>query len=462
MNEQYIVACEIGSSKVKGAVGTVDESGTLNVLAVAEEPVLDSVRYGVIRKIEEVSNRLGSVIQKLESSSGVAPRKITGIYVALGGQSLASCVRETETSFAQDTEIDNGMIRDLKERVRAGGVPDREIVAILSREFTVNSLPEKNPVGTFAHDLKAELNVVYCRPQIKRNLAMVIEERLGLKVNGYIVRPLAQADMVLTEDEKHLGAMLVDFGAETTTVSIYKNGVLRYLATIPMGSRNITRDITATNIIEKRAEEIKKTVGNVEPQPENVSFDSLDNTEVNKYVSARVAEIITNIIEQLSFAGISGDELPGGIVVVGLGAKLKGFNSLLSLHSKMKVRQGTIAPAIRLTDSSIPYYESVDVVSILSFATRFPEKECVIMPEPQPAEEDNPGDDGGDDINVSRIGSDFGSIESDDDAVKDPHVRSGSGTKSPHTPLITRLRDKLFDMLNDKSDGDDDTDEQKN
>lgn len=455
MNEHYIVACEIGSSKVKGAVGSIDASGALNILAVAEEPILDSVRYGVIRKIEEVSNKLGTVIQRLEASATVAPRKITGVYVALGGQSLSSCVRETETSFAQDTEIDSDMIRALKEQVRTQGVPDREVVAILSREFTVNSLPEKNPVGSFAHDLKAELNVVFCRPQIKRNLAMVIEDRLGLKVNGYIVRPLAQADMVLTEDEKHLGSMLVDFGAETTTVSIYKNGVLRYLATIPMGSRNITRDITATNIIEKRAEEIKKMVGNVEPQPESASFDGLDNAEVNKYVSARVAEIITNIIEQLSFAGMTADELPGGIIVVGLGAKLKGFNNLLGVHSKMKVRQGTIAPAIRLTDSSIPYYDSVDVVSILSFATRFPEKECVVIPAPVIVEAEEEKEE--EDINVSRIGQEFGPIEtSGDDEIsakeKDPHKRTSFG-------FITKIRSKMMDILNDGSEGDDEEDE---
>lgn len=86
---------------------------------------------------------------------------------------------------------------------------------------------------------------------------MVCDERLRLSVNDIFVRPLVEADLVLYPEEKRQGCMLVDFGADTTTVSIYKNGVLNYLSTIPMGSRNITRDITALNYLEERAEELK-------------------------------------------------------------------------------------------------------------------------------------------------------------------------------------------------------------
>lgn len=459
MEQQYIVACEIGSSKVKGAIGTIDDSGALNVLAVEEEAILDSVRYGVVRKIEEVSNYLGTVIRRLEKSPSVAPGKIRGVYVAVGGQSLASCVREVSLSFSQEQEITNDMIHEIKKQAGAQGVQDREVVAIISREFIVNSLLEKKPVGCLARDLKAEMNLIYCRPQLKRNLSMVIEDRLGMTVNGYIVRPLALADMVLTEDEKLLGAMLVDFGAETTTVSIYKNGVLRYLATIPMGSRNITRDITATNLIEKRAEEVKKSIGNVESQPEKTSFEGLDNAEINRYITARASEIITNIIEQLSFAGMKNSDLPKGIVIVGAGAKLKGFNSLLSQQSKMQVRQGTTSPAVRIADSSVNPTDAVDVLSILSFAARFPEKECVVFPPAEEApvrEETVPGD-----IEESRIGREMSPIDEKEigEIEEDPHSKRSAERKTSRG-LFEKIKTTIFDILNDGSAGDEDETEE--
>ena len=37
MEPKYIVAIEIGSSKIKGAVGTVDDNGEIKVLALEEE-----------------------------------------------------------------------------------------------------------------------------------------------------------------------------------------------------------------------------------------------------------------------------------------------------------------------------------------------------------------------------------------------------------------------------------------
>lgn len=72
------------------------------------------------------------------------------------------------------------------------------------------------------------------------------------------MRQSAIADLVLTSDEKKLGCMLVDFGAETTTVSMYKNGTLRYFETLPLGSRNITRDIMSLNHTEENAEQAQE------------------------------------------------------------------------------------------------------------------------------------------------------------------------------------------------------------
>ena len=66
MEEKYIVALEIGSSKIKGAVGTVDTAGALSVKSVEEEKLSDGVRYGCIRNVVETANAIRSVISRLE------------------------------------------------------------------------------------------------------------------------------------------------------------------------------------------------------------------------------------------------------------------------------------------------------------------------------------------------------------------------------------------------------------
>lgn len=379
MGQKYIVAIEIGSSKIKGAVGAIDESGALTVLAIEEEKLIDSVRYGCIQNVAEVSTRVLSIVRKLENHNSVSPSKVKGVYVGLGGRSLTALAREVQRQLPDELEITERIIEQIKEEARLTTVPDRDVVEVLPRSFIIDKRPIANPVGVFGQNITANLNLLTCKTQIKRNLNLVICDRLQLAINGYIVRPTAVADLVLSDDEKRLGCMLVDFGAETTTVSIYKDGSLQYLATLPLGSRNITRDITAIKCLEERAEEIKKAVGcayTTEPAKKN-AVDGIDAVEVNNYVQARAGEIVANIMEQINYAAYKNSDLPGGIVVVGGGARLRNFNILLENQSSMKVRSGAPVGMIRISDNRIQPSDSIDILAILLAATHTSTVECL-------------------------------------------------------------------------------------
>ena len=201
--------------------------------------------------------------------------------------------------------------------------------------------------------------------------------------------------------------MLVDFGAETTGVSIYKNGSLQYFVTLPLGSRNITRDIMSLNYTEERAEELKRIIGdakNIEPNIHKNEFDG-DPVEVNNYVRARAGEIVANILEQAKYAGYTNlQDLPGGIVIVGGGARLKGFTELLiqqsnvSQQNNVKIRLGGIPSNIRISDTRLSSIDMLDVISLLYKASKNNPQECMetIVANVQPdnsadEEDDGPG-----------------------------------------------------------------------
>ena len=57
------------------------------------------------------------------------------------------------------------------------------------------------------------------------------------------------------------GCALVDFGADTTTVLVYKNNILRYLSVLPLVGNNITHDITSLQMEEEDAEKLKLQYG---------------------------------------------------------------------------------------------------------------------------------------------------------------------------------------------------------
>lgn len=385
MDDKYIIALEIGSSKISGAIGVVDSEGTLTVKAVEEEPLVDSVRYGQLSNIKVVAGTADRILRKIENR--VSPRKVKALYIGVGGRSMSTMPVEVERRMQPETEVTEDLLDRLKVEARTHAVTDKEIIEVVPREYIIDNSRAERPEGMYCTDIRMSANLIVCRPQLKRNLDLLVDEKLQLKVAGYISRPLAEAQLVLTYDEKKLGCMLVDFGAETTTVCIYRQGTLQYLATIPIGSRNITRDISTLNHVEEDAEELKKTRGSATPCSD--SGDAMSLADMNNLVSHRAAEIIVNIKEQIKYAGFTSAELPGGIVLIGRGAKLSGFSARLEDLTKMKVRSGSaMSSGVRIADSRISPSEAVDVISLLAVAASDP-KDCLTAiekpaPEPEP------------------------------------------------------------------------------
>ena len=89
MDDKHIVAIEIGSSKIRGALALIDNTGELNILAVQEERIAaDSVRYGQVKNTEEVSEKIDSICSKLEKIRAIQPRNIVSAYVGLSGYTI--------------------------------------------------------------------------------------------------------------------------------------------------------------------------------------------------------------------------------------------------------------------------------------------------------------------------------------------------------------------------------------
>ncbi|MDE7135366.1 MAG: rod shape-determining protein, partial [Muribaculaceae bacterium] len=234
------------------------------------------------------------------------------------------------------------------------------------------------------------------------NLNRVIVDRLKLEPVRFIVTPLAIADCVLSREEKALGCMLVDFGAETTTTVICKGGALKYLITLPMGSRNITRDLMSLNYLEDQAESFKRSIGII---PTGHDVRIADQPAISNYIEARASEIVANVLAQIEYAGLQPSDLPSGIIVTGGGSRLKGLSEKIAEQSKMTVRLATSPRCIRLSDTSVLADNSIDIISLLLEAAKNNPvdslSEVIVAPAPQVvpdeeqfySEEDDFGDD---------------------------------------------------------------------
>lgn len=457
MDPLYIVALEIGSSKVRGGVGLLQPDGTLAIKAVEEEKLVDYVRYGCIQNVAKVAEKIPAILLKLENQ--ISPYKIKSVYLSVGGRSLMSYPREVERTLPSYMAITEELVNDIKNA--ASTLPiEREVVAVEPCEFIIDNAPMSEPVGAYGQEILAKLNVLACKPQLLRNLKLMFSDKLqNLKIAGYPVRQLAIAQCVLSSDERRLGCMLVDFGAETTTVSIHKAGAIQYLATLPLGSRNITRDLITLNYLEEKAEDLKKAVGNADPDVtrHTTSYDGIDTTKINAYISARAGEIVANIVEQINLAQMQGSDLPGGIILVGGGAKLKGFSELLKQQSGLNVRQGLPSGPIRIENRNA---DAVDVISIIRYVSLNSPLNCAEKTDPTHHPEVERTDDSHDDT-PSRIGSDdHESLANDDDEKEKPTGRKWKWGSNLGKSLRERLNN-IIDPMDDTELDSDDSDEEK-
>ena len=362
---QYIVALEIGSSKIVGAIAEKTSAGYLSVKHLQEERHLNSVRYGIVQNVENIKSSVNRILKNLE---GMVAGRITQVYMGVSGRSLHSIVSEVNRSVGTTEPITKELIDRIIHDATSTPIRNHDTVDIVPRAYYVDKVETPNPVGQFGSSIKIKVNFIVAKPALKLNLNRVMS--FGIPVKDYIVTPLAVGEQILSESDRELGCMLVDMGAETTTVTIYKNKALIYLSTLPLGGRNLTRDVmNGKNVLEETAENVKKNINNpLDPANVNsVVIEGVNSAEAANYISARAGEIIANINQQLAYAGISSNDIQS-IVLIGGSAHLGGLQQKMEETIKIKVRKGQNPMGLNILNPEINRMEYIEVFSLLAKA----------------------------------------------------------------------------------------------
>lgn len=382
MKSKYIVAIDLGSATIRGIVASSDPVAGISVLALEEVEADDSVRHGRVQNAREASERVGEIIRRLENNPAVAPGRISSVYVALGGRSLISTHANATIKQGAEAEITNDTLSQLHREARYNLASDRDVLVIAPRRYFVDQAEVKKVVGASGNTIRGEFTVVTCSPKNRRALDRVNFLSGERPVQReYVTRVLAQTEMALTDSDRQRGAAFIDFGAETTTIAVFREGALQMVATLPMGSGNITRDLgSVLRLSDDQAENIKRTRGRAVAARVGIDAPDPETREIISLVSARTAEIIANINNLISEAGLKSADLPAGIVIAGGGSRLNGFAELLEAQAKMKVRHAAVDASITSQCDASPA-DHFNLISLARYAAVHSDIDCIEMPE---------------------------------------------------------------------------------
>ena len=356
--KEFIVAIELGSSKMTGIAGQKNLDGSINVLAVVKEPSSSFIRKGVVYNIDKTAQCLTSIVRKLENQLKTG---ITQVYVGVGGQSIRGVKNVVSKDLPTETIISQDMVIELMDANRNMTYQDQEILDAAVQEYKVGSQFQLDPVGIQANRLEGHFLNILERKSFYRNLNKCFETA-NINVAEMYLAPLALADSVLTETEKRSGCALVDIGADTTTVSVYSKNILRHLAVIPLGSNNITKDIATLQMEDSDAERMKLKYGSAYTDNNDIdndlkySIDSERQIESRKFieiVEGRMEEIIENVWYQIPSEYY--DKLLGGIILTGGGSNMKNIEKAFINHTHVdKIRIAkSITHTINTTNEEI-------------------------------------------------------------------------------------------------------------
>jgi cell division protein FtsA len=257
----------------------------------------------------------------------------------------------------ENREIGHEDIERVIEAARAVVIPmDRRILEVIPQSYIVDDQKGiRDPLDMIGVRLESEVHIISCSVTSAQNLIKCVN-RAGFMVNDLIFQSLAAGRSVLTQDEKDMGAALIDLGGGTTDVLVYSEGAPYSTFTIPAGGAQVTSDISILrNISIETAEKIKidsgccwedlleddediivPGVGGRAPQP-------IPRSQVLAIIKPRVEEIFKMIKERLERLSLS-RPLGGGVVLTGGGAQLSGAVELANQILRLPARVGSPIP----------------------------------------------------------------------------------------------------------------------
>ena len=167
MAKEFIIAIELGSSKIIGIAGKKNSDGSISILAVAQEDASACIRKGVIYNIEKTVLCLSNIIKRLETS---LKTKIAHVYVGVGGRSIRSIKNVIAKDLPVNTIVDQNMVNELMDANRSMSYPEQEILDAATQEYKVDNQFQLDPVGIQCNRLEGNFLNILWRKVYYRNL----------------------------------------------------------------------------------------------------------------------------------------------------------------------------------------------------------------------------------------------------------------------------------------------------
>jgi len=251
MKSSIVTALDIGSTNIRCIIAKTIPNDRLEVLGIGASHSI-GIEKGVVKDIQALSECITKAISEAETAADI---NAENIYTNITGEHIRIQLGDGRISIPTEIPNEPGeitmehveqVIADAKNSVKIQkGYERHKILHGIPHDYVIDSQDDiHNPVNMNGFHLIAKVITILAELTPLRNLTK------GIELAGYEVHPdnfvlnhIALSHSVLSEDERRLGAILMDIGGGTCDISIYNRGALEKILVIPMAGKNITEDL---------------------------------------------------------------------------------------------------------------------------------------------------------------------------------------------------------------------------
>ena len=348
--DNYIVALDIGTSKVCVLVGEVNDRGQLEIIGKGTSP-MKGTRRGNIINLDQAIDAIKRAVDEAEVMAGV---QIESAFVGVAGDHIHSINSKGVVSvMGKHKEILREDIDRVIEASRSINIPgELELLHVIPREFVVDGQDGiHDPLGMTGSRLEANVHIVTGARTHNQNVLACVN-KAGIAVSELVLEPIGGAEAVLTQDEKEMGVLLLDLGAGTTDYAVFLEGNVVHTNVLPVGAGHFTSDISVVlRTPMEDAERIKKRHGCAlaslitDEEPIEVPTVGgrppkiLSRHELTNIIEPRAAEIAKLVYRDIEKVGLE-KEIRSGVVVAGGGAEMDGMIEMIEQVFDQQARKG--------------------------------------------------------------------------------------------------------------------------
>jgi len=349
-SSSIIVGLEIGTSKVCAVVGEFNAEGVLNIVGLGQSRSR-GVRKGEIRDASEVEETVRAAIVEAEQMADV---EIRSVYLGVtGGHIRGFNNRGVHPVVSADREISEDDVQDVIKNAKAINLPnENSVLHAIRQHFLVDGQDGvTNPVGMLGARLEVDMHVVHGNMNRLQN-AIRLVKGMQLEVDEVVFNGLAASLALLTNEQKEMGALVVDLGGGTTDYAVYADGVIKHTGVLAVGGDHVTQDLSiGLKVPLSRAEELKIEQGGAfmddaikgqtitTTTEHGFSGKQINLEHLRRIMNLRLEETLELVAQDVDKAGLL-PYLRAGIFLCGGGARVRDIARLAEETFELPVMIG--------------------------------------------------------------------------------------------------------------------------